>query len=255
MKTAFLILIFAVSLFSVQAQQSEKSSKTPRLKVLVFSKTAGYRHKSIADGLKMFSELAQQENWTLTATEDAGLFTSDFLKNFDVVVFLSPTHDVLNAQEQAAFKQFMESGKGFVGIHSASDCEYDWPWYGKLVGAYFKTHPPVQQATIVIEDTNHPAMVPFKDMKTFTTTDEWYCFTSNPRAHVHVLAHLDESSIKKTNKENNWQMGDHPLIWYQEINGMRSFYTALGHVAEDYQNPKFQAHIAGAVNWAGHVVD
>ena len=106
-----------------------------------------------------------------------------------------------------------------------------------------------------LEDTDHPAMDVFKGMTTYTTTDEWYSFTSNPRPQVHVLAHPDESSIKQTNKENNWQMGDHPLIWYQEINGMRSFYTGFGHTVEAYQNSKIRAHIAGAVNWAGHIVE
>lgn len=247
-----LSLLLSMLFFSSKAQQPDQKQHS-KLNVLVFSKTEGYRHKSIADGIKMFSELAQQENWALTATEDAGLFTPEFLKRFDVVVFLNPTHNVLNEEEQKAFKQFMESGKGFVGIHAASDCEYDWPWYGKLVGAYFKIHPPTQEATVVCEDTNHPAMLPFEGMKSYTTTDEWYSFTSNPRSHVHVLAHLDESSIKQTNKENNWHMGDHPLIWYQEENGMRSFYTGFGHTSEAYQDPKIRAHIAGAVNWAGHI--
>ena len=250
MKSLIIFVACSILFLSANAQQQATPPPTKKLKVLVFSKTEGYRHQSIAEGIKMLSNLAQKENWTLTATEDATLFNTDFLGNFDVIVFLSPTEKVLTEQQRDAFKAFMKRGKGFVGIHAATDCEFDWPWYGKLVGTYFKIHPPTQQATVVFEDMNHPSMAAFKGMDSYTTIDEWYSFTSNPRKHVHVLAHLDESTIKKTNKDDNWQMGDHPLIWYQEFEGIRSFYTVFGHTTEAFQDSKIQAHLAGAINWA-----
>ncbi|MBV5348961.1 ThuA domain-containing protein, partial [bacterium] len=135
-----------------------------KMNVLVFSKTSGFRHNSISAGLKMMSDLAQERKWVMTATENADLFTPEFLKTFDVVVFLNPTMDVLNEQQQKDFESFMNTGKGFVGIHAAADCEYDWPWYGQLNGAFFKTHPRGQVGTVIFENTDHPSMVPFKGM-------------------------------------------------------------------------------------------
>lgn len=246
--TYILLLVFLAFTGNIQAQEPEK---TPTTQVLVFSKTAGYRHQSISNGVKMMYELAQPEKWTITATENAELFTPEFLHNFDVIVFLSPTQDILNEQQQKAFERFMEGGKGFVGIHAATDCEFDWPFYSHLTGAQFSTHPPAQEATVIFEDNDHPAMAPFRDMKSYTTFDEWYSFKENPRGKVHVLAHLDEYSIKKE-QNKDWAMGDHPVIWYQEFNGMRSFYTVFGHTAEAFDDPNIRAHIAGAVNWAAH---
>jgi uncharacterized protein len=222
-----------------------------KINVLVFSKTLGYRHNSISTGLKMMSDLAQERNWVMTATENADFFTPEFLKTFDVVVFLNPTGDVLNKQQQKNFEAFMAMGKGFVGIHAAADCEYDWTWYGQLIGAFFKTHPPAQTGTVILENTDHSSMVPFKGMQTYRTFDEWYSFNENPRAKVHVLARLDETSLDEaTMKDEKWKMGDHPLIWYQEIGNSRSFYTVFGHTPEAFDNPKIKEHIGCAVDWA-----
>ena len=158
--------------------------------------------------------------------------------------------DVLNEQQQKAFESFMASGKGFVGIHAATDCEYDWAWYGQLTGAYFKTHPRGQVGTVIFENTDHPSMVPFKGMQTYRTFDEWYSFKENPRAKVHVLARLDETSLDaETLKDDKWKMGDHPLIWYQEIGNSRSFYTVFGHTPEAFQDSKVKEHIGCAVDW------
>jgi type 1 glutamine amidotransferase len=221
-----------------------------KINVLVFSKTVGFRHNSISEGLKMMSDLAQERKWVLTATENADLFTPEFLKTFDVVVFLNPTLDVLNDPQQKAFEEFMNTGKGFVGIHAAADCEYDWAWYGELNGAFFKTHPPCQAGTVIFENTDHPTMSSFKGMTTYRTIDEWYTFKINPRAKVHVLARLDENSLdEKTLKDDNWKMGDHPLIWYQEMGQTRSYYTVFGHTPEAFVDPKIKEHIGGAVDW------
>lgn len=242
-KLALILCVFLASIFCGVAQDQ-------KINVLVFSKTVGFRHNSISSGLKMLSDLAQERKWVLTATENSELFTPDFLKTFDVVVFLNPTMDVLNEQQQKAFESFMASGKGFVGIHAATDCEYDWAWYGQLTGAYFKTHPRGQVGTVIFENTDHPSMVPFKGMQTYRTFDEWYSFKENPRAKVHVLARLDETSLDaETLKDDKWKMGDHPLIWYQEIGNSRSFYTVFGHTPEAFQDLKVKEHIGCAVDW------
>jgi len=243
----FTFISLVVFAFACTAQDKPAFDKP--VNVLVFSKTAGFRHESISSGLKMLYDQSKKQNWVITATENAGLFTDGFLSNFDVVVFLNPTGDAINAAGQTAFEKFMKSGKGFIGIHAAADCEYDWPFYGNLVGGYFKTHPASQEATVVFEKSDHPAMKPFKGMKSYTTFDEWYTFKANPRPNVNVLATLDEKSIKKFDNDN-FRMGDHPIIWWSEKDGIRSFYTGFGHTHEAFQDKLIIEHITNAVNWA-----
>jgi uncharacterized protein len=221
------------------------------LNILVFSKTEGYRHESISSGIQMLTNQQLQQKWNVTASEDAGIFNDEYLGGIDVVVFLNPSGDGLNEQQQAAFEKFIRAGKGFVGIHSSADFEYEWPWYGQLNGAHFKVHPPSQEGTLIIEDTSHPAMKPFSGMKTFTTYDEWYTFKSNPRPNVNVLATLDETSIKVT-ENDDWKMGDHPIIWWHEFEGSRSFYTGFGHTHEAFKDELIIEHIVAAINWAGY---
>ncbi len=249
-----IITILISFFFFTQLYANDKVEKNEKLNVLVFSKTTEYRHQSISNGIKMLSELAQESNWEVTATENSEFFNNDFLKRFDVVVFLNPSGDVLTDKQQKAFQNHMKSGKGFVGIHSSADCEYEWEWYGELNGAYFESHPPSQIGTVIFEDYDHPAMEAFKEMKTYTTFDEWYTFKANPRENVNVLARLDESSIKEA-ENDDWKMGDHPLIWWQEYDGIRSFYTVFGHTAETFDDPNIRQHIAGAIEWAGKRTD
>ena len=253
MKTALIILtalfLSAVTAFESQADKNEKA-----LNILVFSKTAGFRHKSISSGIKMIYDLSASENWNIIATENDAIIDDNLLKNIDVVVFLNPTGDAINENSQAALERFFSMPKGFVGIHAAADCEYNWPFYGELIGAYFKTHPPAQKATIIFEGDLHPAMQPFEKMKSYTTFDEWYTFKANPRENVNVLATLDESSIKEF-KNENFKMGDHPIIWWTEKNGVRSFYTGFGHTHEAFQDKLIIEHIKNAINWAGKRMD
>ncbi|GIJ45059.1 glycosyl hydrolase [Virgisporangium aliadipatigenens] len=210
--------------------------------VLVFSKTAGFRHDSIPTGIQAIRDLGAANNFTVEATEDAGAFTPANLDRFDTVVFLSTTGDVLNATQQAAFEAFIGSGKGYVGIHAAADTEYDWPFYGNLVGAYFQRHPAIQPARVVVEDRAHPATAHLGPQ--WTRTDEWYSFRANPRANVHVLASLDESSY------SGGGMGDHPIMWCQNIAGGRSFYTGFGHTNESYADPALRQVLLGGIQWA-----
>lgn len=254
MKTKLVLLIAIIISVSISCSaQNDTEFKKP-LKILVFSKTSGFRHASVSSGLKMMYDLSPKQNWVITATEDPSLFNEKFLNNFDIAVFLNPTGDAIEDQEQKAFENFMKSGKGFVGIHAAADHEYEWSFYGNLVGAYFKTHPPAQEGTVIFEDYNHPAMKPFKGMDSYTTFDEWYTFKENPRPNVNVLASLDESSVKKA-KNDDWKMGDHPLIWWNEEDGMRSFYTVFGHTHEAFQDELIIEHIKNAINWAGKRID
>lgn len=247
------IVSFTFILISCSAQDNkpefEKSAN-----ILVFSKTLGYRHASISSGLKMLYDQSKKQNWVITATENSELFDDNFLANFDVVVFLNPTGDAISNKGQASFEKFMNGGKGYVGIHAAADCEYDWEYFDKLNGAHFKTHPPSQEATVVFEESDHPAMKPFKGMKSYTSYDEWYSFKVNPRPNVNVLATLDESTIKKFDNDN-FRMGDHPIIWWQEDEGVRSFYTGYGHTHEAFQDTLIIKHITNAINWSAKRID
>jgi len=250
---ALMIGFFVFISSTMFAQEKKPEFETPA-HILVFSKTSGFRHESLSSGIKMLFDLSKSQNWTVTATEESSAFNPDILSGFDVVVFMNPTGDALNESERAAFENFMKKGKGMIGIHSAADFEYKWPFYGELIGGYFKTHPPAQTGTVVFENFDHPAMEPFKGMKSYTTFDEWYTFRENPRSKVNVLATLDESSIKKYDNEN-WRMGDHPIIWWLEKDGMRSFYTGFGHTHEAFHDEKVKEHIKNAVNWAAKRID
>lgn len=251
---SYLILLLSFLMINISGNAQKKQEFEKPINILVFSKTSGFRHASISSGIKMLYDQSKKQNWVLTATEDASLLRDGFLSKFDVAVFLSPTGDAIGDEGQAAFEKFMKSGKGFVGIHAAADFEYDWPFYGNLNAAYFLTHPPAQKATIIFESYDNPAMKPFKGKKTYTTVDEWYSFRENPRPKVHVLARLDESTIKKS-KNDKWKMGDHPIIWWNEKDGMRSFYTVFGHTPEAFQNKLIIEHITNAINWAAKRID
>ena len=160
--------------------------------VLVFSKTAGFRHDSIPAGIQAIRDLGAANNFTVTATEDAAAFTTANLAQYEAVVFLSTTGDVLNATQQTAFESYVRGGGGYVGIHSAADTEYDWSFYGQLVGAYFASHPAIQQASVRVENRAHPATAHLPQL--WTRTDELYNYRTNPRSTARVLATLDEST-------------------------------------------------------------
>jgi glucose/arabinose dehydrogenase/PKD repeat protein len=212
--------------------------------VLVFSKTAGFRHDSIPAGIAAIQALGADNGFHVEATEDAAAFTTDNLSRFAAVVFLSTTGDVLNAEQQTAFETYVDGGGGYAGVHAAADTEYDWPWYGDLVGAWFASHPAIQRATVDVESHGHPSTESLPDR--WTRTDEWYNYRTNPRADVKVLASLDESSYAP----GGGAMGDHPVMWCHAQEQGRSWYTALGHTQESYAEPEFLSSLAGGISYA-----
>jgi hypothetical protein len=214
--------------------------------VLVFSKTAGFRHDSIPAGIAAIEELGAEHDFTVEATEDATRFTDEGLAGYRVVVFLNTTGDVLDAAQQAAFERLIQQGGGFVGVHAASDTEYDWPWYGELVGTYFDSHPAIQPAILHVADKTHLSTSALP--ADWSRVDEWYNFRQPPGPEVTVLLHLDEETYTGGN------MGqDHPLSWYHTYDGGRSWYTGMGHTIESYSEPLFRAHLAGGILWAAGV--
>ncbi len=213
-------------------------------RVLVFTRTLGFRHSAIAAAITALMQAGTDRGWRFTFTEDATRFTDENLAGFDVVAFLLTSGDVLATDQEQALQRFVQAGKGWVGVHSASDTEYDWPWYGELVGAYFKAHPAIQPATLRVERTSHLATQHLSEQ--WLKTDEWYGFQDNPRDRVNVLLSVDEASFDP----GNGAMGDHPIAWYHGHDGGRPFYTALGHGDDSGTDPAFMEHVLGGIAWA-----
>jgi glucose/arabinose dehydrogenase len=223
---------------------------TDDIDVLAFSATAGFRHPSIADAKAFLGGLPDGGGIRATITEDPQLFNDEFLSGFDVVAFINTTGDVLNDEQQAATERFIRSGKGYVGVHSAADTEYAWPWYGRLVGAYFISHPllPVE-VEVTTEDADHPSTSHLEP--SFLFTDEIYNFDRNPRHDNSILLTIDEEGFIFPNFPDTPSMGaDHPIAWYKEFEGGRSFYTNLGHRPGTWRDPRFQQHLLEGIRWA-----
>lgn len=228
----FLLLLSCCALFYSCTQEP------PR--VLVFSKTKGFRHESIKAGKEALVKLGSEKGFGVDTTESADVFTEENLKKYRAVIFLSTTGDVLNQAQQNEFMRFIQAGGGYVGIHAAADTEYDWFWYGKLVGAYFKSHPQIQEAK-------------FKKVKAFgedhlpdewIRTDELYNY-NKISSEITVLYNLDESSYQGGENGEN-----HPIAWYHDFDGGRSFYTGMGHTNESFSDSLFLDHLYQGIKYA-----
>ncbi len=211
--------------------------------VLVFSKTAEFQHDSIDEGVAAIEALGAAHNFSVTYTEDAAQFTEANLAQYEAVVFLLTTGDVLDDTQQVAFEHYIEAGGGYVGVHSAADTEHSWAWYGNLVGAFYTSHSNVVQATIEVADHVNPSTAGLPDR--WVRTDEWFNYSINPRGNVQVLATVDESTY------TGGTMGfDHPISWYHYFDGGRSWYTGLGHTESSYSEPLFLDHLLGGIQFA-----
>ncbi len=238
-----LLAATAVAAILAASGAATPAAAAPAYKVLVFSKTAGFRHSSIPNGIAAVQALGTANNFAVDTTEDAAAFTTANLAQYKAVVWLSTTGDVLNATQQTAFESYIRAGGGYVGVHAAADTEYAWPWYGNLVGAWFSSHPAQQQATIRVEDRANPATAHLP--QTWTRTDEWYNYQTNPRSTAKVLMSLDEGSYS-----GGSMAGDHPISWCKQFDGGRSWYTGLGHTEASYTEANFTGHLLGGIKWA-----
>lgn len=241
----FLVIISSFSIF--YACKSTKTSTVPvaavaKHRVLVFVKTAGFYHNSIPDGVTAIQKLGAENNFTVDSTRDAMYFNEDSLKNYSAVIFLSTTMNVLNGDQQLAFERYIQSGGGFAGVHAAADTEYDWPWYNKLAGAQFASHPQQQKAIINVIDTTNAAtsFLP----RRWERFDEWYNY-KNINPDIKVLALLDETTYQGGINGDN-----HPIAWYHDFDGGRAFYTGLGHTKESYSEPLFLRHLLAGIQYA-----
>ena len=238
LQTLSFVLILLITVIGLSSYTGAKKKK-----ILVFSKTAGYRHtSSIVSGKKYILELGQKNKFGVDTTESSDAFTAENLKQYSAVIFLCTTGNVLNEGQQKAFEQFIRNGGGYVGIHSAADTEYDWPWFGELNGAYFKNHPRPQEAVfnIVNDNTIATAHLP----KPWKRSDELYNFKWIG-TDLHILITIDERSY--TGGGNG---EDHPMAWFHAFDGGRSFYTALGHDIKSWEDPLYLQHVLGAIKYA-----
>ncbi len=244
----YLCLFFFIAVFlhayCQDTQMQPLEGKPPPELVLAFTKTVGFRHQNIEKGVKTLRELGRENGFIVLQTESSEDFNTENLKNYKLVVFLNTTMDVLDDGQQRAFEQYIKNGGSFMGIHAATDTEYDWPWYAGLVGAYFDGHPNdpnVRQAKIDVLVKDHPATAHLPQK--WIRNDEWYNFKNlNPK--VTVLMNLDETSYEGgTNGEN------HPIAWYHEYDGGRAFYTGGGHTESSFDEPDFKKHLLGGILW------
>lgn len=231
----YLLLIFLLMDHMARSQSISK-------RVLIFSKTLKYHHESIPDAIIAIRKLGELHHFTVDTTTNSALFTSQILKKYKAIIFLSTSGNLLDTLQKISLKNFIEAGGGYVGIHSASTSDKDWTWYGHLVGAVFVNHPDPQTAIVRVVDSTANATKSLP--KRWSHKDEWYNFR-DIQSDLHILLEADETTYTGgTNGPN------HPLAWFHAYDGGRSFYTALGHFSETYTDPLYLSHILAGIEYA-----
>jgi uncharacterized protein len=247
MKKIFLLACL-INVLSVAATAQEKK----QFSALLITKTAGWHHESINDGVAAIKNLAIRNYFDVQWHQDAVTITDEYLAKFQVIIFLNTTGDIFKPEEQKAIEKFIQSGKGYVGIHSASDTEYDWPWYTKLVGRMFHIHPVIQTAKLKLTENKFPGLEGFNNNQLWT--DEWYQFDNETTPNLNYILAVDETTYNPVAdwgaKKGNGMGSFHPIAWYHDYDGGRSFYTALGHMPADYTDLAFLNHIYAGIYWA-----
>lgn len=240
-----LLILFSLLVSSAALAQQQFSA-------LLFTKTNGFHHVSIHEGVAAVRNMAENHFFNVDWHENPRIFSKEGLEKYDVIIFLNTTGDILNEEQQKAMESFIQSGKGFVGVHSASDTEYDWEWYTKMVGRMFHIHPAIQTAKIKVEKRNFPGLELMPDEQLWT--DEWYEFGEEKTDGLNYILSLDETTYDpkvQWGQRIGKGMGDfHPIAWYHNYDGGRAFYTALGHMPSKYSDPGFLAHLYGGIYWA-----
>jgi uncharacterized protein len=246
-----LLAVLGVTLALVIAQTGSGEAARAKHKVLYLTHSAGFKHEVLPVSETILKEIGERSGaFDVTATKDCSLLNREALKQFDAIVFYTTGELPISDEQKAAFLDFIKSGKGFVGIHSATDTFYKWPEYGELIGGYFDQHPWHQDVTIRVEDNHHPATRHLG--KSFQIKDEIYQFKDFSRERVHVLLSLDPSSVDLTLPAVHRKDKDFALAWWRDYGKGRVFYTALGHREEVWRDPRFQQLILGALAWAMH---
>lgn len=224
-----------------------------QFKVLVLTKTEGFQHGSIPEATLAIKKLAERHAFTVEVATGSNAFNDKNLEQYSAVIFLLTTGNILDSTQKKAMEKFIRSGKGFVGVHSASDTEYGWDWYTKLVGMMFKIHPLQQTAYLDVVNSNFPGMERFP--KRLLWTDEWYEFQERKVDDLKLLVTVDEKTYNPVakwgpGKEGKGMGAMHPISWYHNYDGGRAFYTALGHIPSIYSDQTFLDHLYGGIYWA-----
>jgi type 1 glutamine amidotransferase len=239
--------ILGLTLVSFSADCADTPPRQGDFNVLVFSRTLMFRHTSITNGIAAIKELGAENGFRVDATEDASWFTPETLAKYRVVVFLSTSGDILNEEQQDAFRKYIEVGGGLAGVHAAVygdvATEGNWPWYGEAMCAAFTNHSAIVPAVVDVEDGKHASTATLP--KRWSRTDEWYNFITSPRGRVRVLASLDETTYMGGTMGN-----DHPVAWCKEVGKGRVWYTALGHTEASFSEPFFLKHLLGGIQSA-----
>ncbi|MFN3214472.1 MAG: ThuA domain-containing protein [Henriciella sp.] len=276
LRPLFAIAAFTLGL-SVQTTAAQNGTDTPVVydqipphitkwmqqpAILVFSKTNGWRHnEGIAGADKFFVELSRAKGFGIFTTVNAAIFNADDLARFDVIVFNNATGDTLSPDQEAAFRDWLEAGGAWIGLHGSGDNTHaDWPWYAKsLIGPTFTGHPLTPHFHIVRVETldeAHPIMT--GTPLVWEHDDEWYFFDSHPRDYgLHPLAGIHETDFKPEGEDvqnlTTWAMGeaplDHPVIWVGCPGEGRSFYSALGHSDLAYDSQTYRDILVNAFDW------
>ncbi|KAG8866047.1 hypothetical protein FRC20_009137 [Serendipita sp. 405] len=227
-------------------------------KILIYSATAGYRHESIPTAVEALQSLGTRHGISFEHTEDRNKFQYGFLEQFDALLFLSNSGEVLDQDGKDAFQRYLDAGGNYIGVHGASACLFTTDFYNRTVGALFDYHPPLTNATVVVTDASHPStsMLPQR----WDVVDEMYNFRSDPRTYgSKVILSVDESTYTDDGPRTHDQGSPHPIAWYQErLAGVssldrpligRSWYTSLGHLNSTWQDETFLSHVLGGITW------
>jgi type 1 glutamine amidotransferase len=244
-----LLLVLLVLQFSF----AFKSSAQKQFKVLLVTTTKGWHHESVHAGVLALQQMGVRNFFDVVLWEDPSGFTDEYLNMFHAVFLLNTTGEFFDATQQNVMERFIESGNVFVGVHSASDTEYDWEWYNKLVGRMFHIHPTIQTAKMKILDSKFPGLQGFEQDRLWT--EEFYEFGPEKISGLNYVLGVDESTY---NPKADWGarakgegMGKlHPLSWYHNYDGGRAFYTALGHLPTNWAEPAFLNHLYAGIFWA-----
>jgi type 1 glutamine amidotransferase len=238
--SALFLLFFLLLNTNVRSQDKQ-------FRALLVTLDNGWHHESLNYGVVALKEMAAKQHFDLTYFENPKGFTDKYVEQFQVIIFLHTTGNIFDSAQKKVMERFIQSGKGFVGIHSASDTEYGWEWYTKLVGRSFKTHPAIQTARLKVLDASFPGLKAFDNS---LWTDEWYEFTPEKTSGLKYVLAVDESTYKPR-EPNNMGMGTtHPIAWYHDFDGGRAFYTALGHLPTHFTNQAFLDHLYAGIFYA-----
>lgn len=248
-RCSFIVPAFIIAcLFSWLLPSCSGRWDTPP-RILIFSKTTGYRHESIEAGKEALTKLCYENGILSDTTENAALFTEENLRRYAAVVFLNTNGEVLDPRQEADFERYIQAGGGFVGVHSASATEYTWRWYGGLLGAYFKDHPAIQEVDLKAGNCDEP-LTAHLGCQPWHWKEELYNFR-HYEPDLTVLLTVDENTYKGGSMPaGSGGPERHPLAWRHEYDGGRAFYTALGHIPEAYGDPVFRQHLLSGVLYA-----